>query len=84
MKSTIHAINGLVSSLLLNLGLTRLAESLDPVFYQNSSAFEQTKNIDSSAFTDWPCNFTPQSISEGLKSTAFTDWPCNFTPQAAN
>ena len=84
MKSTIHAINGLVSSLLLNLGLTRFAESLDPVLRQSSSAFELMRNIESSAFTDWPCAFTPQDSEQCLKSSAFTDWPCAFTPQATN
>ena len=84
MKSTIHAINGLVSSLLLNLGLTRLAESIDPVFKQSGSAFTQVRNAKSSAFSDWPCAFTPMNPRESLKSSAFSDWPCAFTPQAAN
>lgn len=56
MKSINHAINGLASSLLLNVGLTSAAEKFDTV---------QSLGIKSdAAATDncnWLCNFMPES-----------------------
>lgn len=74
MKSINHAIHGLASSLLLNVGLTRLAEKLDPVIRQSGDALKNPLDTKSGAFSEFPCNF---------KSGAFSEFPCNFTPQAA-
>lgn len=74
MKSINYAINGLISSLLLNVGLTSLAEKLDPMVQQSGDALTKLRHAKSSAFTDLPCQF---------KSSAFTDLPCQFAIQGA-
>ena len=78
MKSINHAFTGLVSSLLLNVGLTSLAEKLDPMFRQGG-ALKHMQVANSCTFCDLPCQFTPQSA----QSCTFCDLPCQFTPQAA-
>jgi len=55
MKSINHAINGLASSLLLNVGLTSVAEKLDTV---------QSFNANTDAASEdcvWLSNFRPES-----------------------
>ena len=87
MKSITSAINGLVSSLLLNVGLTGLAEKLDPVIRQSGSALKDLLSAKSSAFSELPCNFKTSAFSElpcNFKTSAFSELPCNFTPQAAS
>ncbi len=74
MKSINYAIHGLISSLLLNLGLTRLAERFDPMLQQSGRALARGQDATSAAFTDLPCQF---------KSSAFTDLPCQFAIQSA-
>ncbi|MDZ4805320.1 MAG: hypothetical protein SGI90_10710 [Candidatus Eisenbacteria bacterium] len=55
MKSINHAIHGLASSLLLNVGLTGAAEKFDTV--QNLSVKADASAED----CIWLCNFTPES-----------------------
>jgi hypothetical protein len=57
MKSINHAVTGLASSLLLNVGLTRIAEKLDTV---QSTATKMDVSSDSC----WLCNFRPESSGE--------------------
>lgn len=54
MKSINHAITGLASSLLLNVGLTSIAEKLDTV-----QSF--TAQSDLASESCWLCNFRPES-----------------------
>jgi hypothetical protein len=54
MKTINHAINGLASSFLLNVGLTSIAEKFDTV---ESSAAKS----DLSSESCWPCNFRPEA-----------------------
>ena len=65
MNSINHAINGLASSLLLNVGLTSAAEKFDAMGRANSVVAVRSG---SAAQTCIPCNFT-----------ARTCIPCNFT-----
>ncbi len=92
MSSIQHSITGLASSLLLNLGLTSLAEKFDPMqrdarsiqkmFDSRSSAFTETAcNFRSSAFTETACNFQTAAFTEtacNFRSVAFTETACNF------
>jgi hypothetical protein len=55
MKSINHAINGLASSLLLNVGLTSVAEKLDTV--QSFKAKTDAASED----CIWLSNFRPES-----------------------
>lgn len=64
---TINSLNGLASSLLLNVGLTQIAQKLDPI----SNNAVEVASVESCGFTA-PCNFT---------SCGFTA-PCNFTPKS--
>jgi hypothetical protein len=97
MSSIENSFFGLISSLLLNLGLTRLAEKLDPMLRDagairnmmdsRSSAFTETVcNFRSSAFTETVCNFRSVAFTEtvcNFRSAAFTETVCNFTPQGS-
>lgn len=85
MSTINQSLIGLASSLLLNFGLTSLAEKLDPmlsdgrsikkVLLQRSAAFSETVcNFQSAAFSETVCNF---------RSTAFSETVCNFTPQGS-
>ena len=56
MKSITHTINGLASSLLLNVGLTQVAQKLDPVSTKPSM---RAPNALSTEWTGVPSNFTP-------------------------
>jgi hypothetical protein len=60
MKSINHAINGLASSLLLNVGLTRAAEKLDTVSKVNTSTMIN-QDAGGCEFCDWACQFTPDA-----------------------
>ena len=99
MKSINYAINGLVSSLLLNVGLTSLAEKLDPMVQQSGDALQKLQNAKSSAFSDLPCQFRSAAFSDlpcqfaiqsaitlvrNAKSAAFSDLPCQFSAQSAS
>jgi hypothetical protein len=55
MKSINHAINGLASSLLLNVGLTSAAEKFDTV-----QSFE-AQNDAASEECIWLCSFRPEA-----------------------
>jgi hypothetical protein len=61
MNSFNQTAFGLASSLFLAAGLTRLAEKADPMLKQNQAALTKVQDASSSAWTDWPCNFTPQT-----------------------
>lgn len=60
MKSINSAFNGLASSLLLNVGLTRVAEKLDAVS-QNKTKIVVAKKAIASTPCVYPCYFTPES-----------------------
>ena len=97
MSSIKLSLSGLASSLLLNVGLTRLAEKLDPMqrderairnmVDNRSAAFTETVcNFRSSAFTETVCNFRSAAFTEtvcNFRSSAFTETVCNFTPQGS-
>ncbi len=87
MNSINHALNGLFSSLLLNVGLTGLAEKLDPMIQQSGAALKKLRDANSSAFTELPCQFKSIAFTElpcQFKSIAFTELPCQFSPQSAS
>lgn len=94
-----YTIHGLVSSLLLNLGLTRLAEKFDPMLQLNGQILSDSKSsafseypcafAKSSAFSEFPCAFAKSSAFSEFpcafaKSSAFSEYPCAFTPASAN
>lgn len=58
MKSINNTINGLASSLLLNVGLTKVAEKLDPTVNQVKS-FDLA--VGSAETCIAVCNFTPEA-----------------------
>lgn len=68
MNSINHAINGLASSLLLNVGLTSAAEKFDAMAGANSVV---TMRRGSAAQSCIPCHFTAESCI-----------PCHFTVDA--
>lgn len=57
MNSINNTLNGLASSLLLNVGLTSVAEKLDPVQDKSSKA---ELAVNSAVDCIWICNFTPE------------------------
>ena len=57
MNSITHTINGLASSLLLNVGLTQAAQKLDPVSAKPSL---QAPNSLSTEWSNFPSSFTPK------------------------
>jgi hypothetical protein len=57
MKTITHSLNGLASSLLLNLGLSRVAQKLDPV---SRSKRHVWVGLNGGASYTLPCNFTPK------------------------
>ena len=59
MNSIKQITSGLSSSLFLAVGLTGLAEKTDPTLL--GSKIQQASDSQSCAFSDWPCNFTPQT-----------------------
>jgi hypothetical protein len=60
MKSINRAINGLASSLLLNVGLTSVAEKFDTVAQHNTGVVT-VQGAAPSEFCDWSCNFMPEA-----------------------
>lgn len=60
MKSINHAFNGLASSLLLNVGLTRVAEKFDTVA-QHSTDIVTVQGAAPCEVSDWACNFAPEA-----------------------
>ena len=57
MKSITSTLNGLVSSLLLNVGLTRAAEKLDPLASQ-SAANLQNSGSALATISCSPCHYS--------------------------
>ncbi len=60
MKSINHAINGLASSLLLNVGLTSAAEKFDTV-KQHGESIVTVQGAAPTEICDWACNFRPEA-----------------------
>ena len=60
MKSINHAINGLASSLLLNVGLTNVAEKFDTVT-QHNSGIVTVQGAAPTELCDWACHFRPEA-----------------------
>lgn len=60
MKSINHAINGLASSLLLNVGLTSAAEKFDTVTRHDLSVVT-VQGAAPSEICDWACHFRPEA-----------------------
>jgi hypothetical protein len=60
MKSINHTLNGLASSLLLNVGLTSIAEKLDPM--QNLKGVSSVELLAAEDCVNciFVCNFTPE------------------------
>jgi hypothetical protein len=71
MKTINHAFNGLASSLLLNVGLTRLAERVDPMLRDNRAITKMTDDR-SAAFCISVCDF---------RSAAFCISVCDFAAE---
>lgn len=61
MNSINHTLNGLASSLLLNVGLTSIAEKFDPVQNQNGKAVQVVQSANAAEGCVWICNFTPEA-----------------------
>jgi len=59
MKSINRAINGLASSLLLNVGLTSAAEKLDTV-NQHGQSIVTVQGAAPTEICDWACHFSPE------------------------
>ncbi len=57
MNSINHTIHGLASSLFLNIGLTNVAQKLDPV---STKKIVQAPEAIVSGNCVFPCNFTPK------------------------
>lgn len=60
MNQINNAINGLASSLLLNVGLTKVAEKFDPMLEQSGKSIAFVESAESCDFCNYPCNFTPE------------------------
>jgi len=58
MKSITPLLRGLASSLFLNVGLTRVAERLDPMVKHHNQAAHAGPVFS----TNFPCNFTPRPV----------------------
>ena len=83
MNSFLYSFNGLVSSLLLNVGLTRLAEKLDPML-RDTGVSKNILSFRSAAFCETACNFRSSAFCEtacNFRSSAFCETACNFVPQ---
>jgi hypothetical protein len=97
MSSLHHSFTGLASSLLLNLGLSVLAEKLDPMLrdggsikqalnHRSAAYCESVCNFQSAAYCESVCNFKPVAYCESVcnfKQVAYCESVCNFTPQAS-
>lgn len=61
MKSIAPTLNGLASSLCLNVGLTKLAEKLDPVaLHHGEVMLNRTDRSGGVQATTYPCLFSPR------------------------
>jgi len=61
MKSITPTLNGLASSLCLNVGLTKLAEKFDPVASHHGEVLmNRTDRSGGVQATVVPCNFSPR------------------------
>jgi hypothetical protein len=60
MNSINNTLNGLASSLLLNVGLTSIAEKLDPMHSLNGKSSGEVVAAESCENCIWVCNFTPE------------------------
>jgi UDP-3-O-acyl-N-acetylglucosamine deacetylase len=97
MNSMINTFAGLVSSLLLNVGLTRLAEMVDPMQrdagairnmteYRTAAFTQEICNFRTAAFTQEICNFRTAAFTQEIcnfRTAAFTQEICNFRPQGS-
>lgn len=61
MNSINNTLNGLASSLLLNVGLTSVAEKLDPMKNQMGSSTKAVVSTQSCSPCVTVCNFTPEA-----------------------
>lgn len=85
MSSMLNSFNGLVSSLLLNVGLTRLAEMVDPMLRDNR-AIAIMLDSRSAAFCEAVCHFESAAFCEAVchfESAAFCEAVCHFESQAS-
>ena len=57
MNSITHTISGLASSLFLNVGLTAVAQKLDPVTQSKPQTMESAVSAE---FSTGPCAFTQE------------------------
>jgi hypothetical protein len=85
MNSMNNTFAGLVSSLLLNVGLTRLAEMVDPM-QRDAGAITNLSAFRTAAFTQEVCNFRTVAFTQevcNFRTAAFTQEVCNFRPQGS-
>ena len=61
MNSINNTLNGLASSLFLNVGLTSVAEKLDPMQSQQAKSSAEMLSAESCENCIWVCNFTPEA-----------------------
>lgn len=61
MNSINHTLQGLASSLFLNVGLTRVAEKLDPMQNQGGKSIATMNSAEPCAPCVIVCNFTPET-----------------------
>ncbi len=61
MNSINNTLTGLASSLLLNVGLTSVAEKLDPMQNQNSNRSTEMVAAETCQPCVWTCNFSPEA-----------------------
>jgi hypothetical protein len=61
MNSINNTLSGLASSLFLNVGLTSVAEKLDPVQNQGGKLSREVLAAESCVNCIWVCNFTPEA-----------------------
>lgn len=61
MNSINSTIHGLASSLLLNVGLTSMAEKLDPVQKHGCKSISAVTIVESSEDCVWSCNFRAET-----------------------
>jgi hypothetical protein len=85
MNSMNNTFSGLVSSLLLNVGLTRLAEMVDPM-QRNAGAITNMAGFRTAAFTQEVCSFRTVAFTQevcSFRTSAFTQEVCSFAPQGS-
>jgi hypothetical protein len=83
MKSINNTFAGLASSLLLNVGLTRLAEKIDPMV-RDSSAITNVTDGRSAAFCVSVCDFRTAAFCVSVcdfRTSAFCVSVCDFAAE---